>query len=256
MKTRKTILAISTIPLLALGACAEETNEPLIKQSEVTNQEQFEAYQSQQAQKLEDEKVDPAEIGEAYTWDCTQNSPCEMKIKVTEITPVIPCPYGSYSDTPGEPGKKYVLMKGELEGIKTENFHNVSNFEQINKEGFTESIIDGASCMNPPGESWGTDIHQGEKKRVSGIFELPSDAEKISIQGLYFYDVPDVDPITPGDAREPEWMSDDDSESETFVEDESTTYPTLPNGAVDEGAITDMFWDCMNAGGTADTCRQ
>ena len=256
MKTRNAILAISTIPLLALGACSEDAEETPIKPNEITNQEQFDAYQSQQAQKTEETKVDPAKVGETYTWDCTQNSPCEMKIKVTEITPVIPCPYGSYSDTPGEPGKKYVLMKGELEGIKTENFHNVSNFEQINKEGFTESIIDGASCMNPPGESWGTDIHQGEKKQVSGVFELPSDAEKISIEGLYFYDIPDVDPITPSDAKEPEWMSDDMSESEPFVEEQSTAYPTMSDEAVNEGAATDQFWECMDAGGTADTCRQ
>lgn len=213
MNTRKTLLSLVTIPILALGACSENAEQAdsqpsEIKPGEIRSQEQFEEYQAQQAQKKEEAKVDPAKIGETYTWDCTQNSPCEMKIKVTEITPVIPCPYGSYSDTPGEEGRKYVLVKGELEGVTTENFQSIGSFDQINEDGFTESIIDGASCMNPPGESWGTDVHQGEKKRVSGVFDVSDDAEKFSIEGRYFYEIPAVDPVTPSDAREPEWMSD------------------------------------------------
>lgn len=43
---------------------------------------------------------------------------------------------------------------------------------------------------------------------------------------------------------------------EPATEEPAMTDPTLSNGVVNEDAITDMFWDCMDAGGTADTCRQ
>lgn len=33
-------------------------------------------------------------------------------------------------------------------------------------------------------------------------------------------------------------------------------YPTTPDGMVDEGAITENFWNCMAAGGTEESCRQ
>ena len=263
MKYRILPIAI-VVPFFLAGCSAEQSN---IKPAEITSEEDYAKYQEQQEQKRDSEKVDPAKIGETYTWDCSQNGPCEMKITVTEITPVIPCPYGSYSDEQGTPGKKYVLLRGELETTKSSNFESVFNFDQVTKDGYTESIMSGASCMDGPGETWSTDVHQGDKKKVSGVFEVSEDAEKIVIEHRYTYKIPDVEPVTPEDAHDPDAEADyshpqvaedpagySPSEDVAAVPDHDP-YPRLENGNVDEGRLTEMFWECMEAGGTEETCR-
>lgn len=261
----KKLAAITALTTLALAGCSN--NQDDIKPSEITSMKDYDKYQEQQERKKENEKVDPAKIGETYTWDCSQNEPCEMKITVTEITPVIPCPYGSYSDEQGVPGKKYILLRGELETTKSSNFENVFNFDQVNKDGYTESIMSGASCMDGPGETWSADVHQGDKKKVSGVFEVSEDAEKIIIEHRYTYKIPDVEPVTPEDAHNPDTEADylqpevaeapadySPSEGVAAVPDHDP-YPRLENGNVDEGKLTEMFWECMEAGGTEETCR-
>ena len=261
----KKLAAIAALTTLALTGCSNDQDD--IKPSEITSMKDYDKYQEQQERKKENEKVDPAKIGETYTWDCSQNEPCEMKITVTEITPVIPCPYGSYSDEQGTPGKKYILLRGELETTKTPNFESVYNFDQVNKDGYTESIMSGASCMDGPGETWSTDARKGDKKKVSGVFEVSEDAEKIVIEHRYTYKIPDVEPVTPEDAHDPDAEADypepgfsDDSADYTPNGEVGTSldydpYPRLENGNVDEGRLTEMFWECMEAGGTEETCR-
>lgn len=261
----KKLAAIAALTTLGLAGCGNGQDD--IKPSEITSMKDYDKYQEQQERKKENEKVDPAKIGETYTWDCSQNEPCEMKITVTEITPVIPCPYGSYSDEQGTPGKKYVLLRGELETTKTPNFESVYNFDQVNRDGYTESIMSGASCMDGPGETWSTDVRKGDKKKVSGVFEVSEDAEKIVIEHRYTYEIPDTEPVTPEDAHDPDAEADypqpevaEDPTGYSPNEDVATVpdhdpYPRLENGNVDEGRLTEMFWECMEAGGTEETCR-
>lgn len=263
MKYRILPIAIA-VPFFLAGCNAEQSN---IKPAEITSEEDYAKYQEQQEQKRASEKVDPAKIGETYTWDCSQNTPCEMKITVTEITPVIPCPYGSYSDEQGAPGKKYILLRGELETTKSSSFESVYNFDQVNKDGYTESIMSGASCMDGPGERWNADVHPGDKKKVSGVFEVSEDAEKLVIENRYTYKIPDAEPVTPEDAHNPDAEAEypepevaDDPTGQNPNEDVATIpdqdpYPRLENGNVDEGRLTEMFWECMEAGGTEETCR-
>ena len=261
----KKLAASAAIIALTLAGCSNSQDD--IKPSEITSMKDYDKYQEQQERKKAAEKIDPAKIGETYTWDCSQNTPCEMKITVTEITPVIPCPYGSYSDEQGTPGKKYILLRGELETTKTPNFESVYNFDQVNRDGYTESIMSGASCMDGPGETWSTDVRKGDKKKVSGVFEVSEDAEKIVIEHRYTYKIPDVEPATPEDAHDPD--AEADYPEPGFSEGpadyapngvvdaplENDPYPRLENGNVDEGRLTEMFWECMEAGGAEETCR-
>lgn len=53
---------------------------------------------------------------------------------------------------------------------------------------------------------------------------------------------------TPG----PTLMSDGTTQYTDYCYQQGTSHP----GYVDEGTITDRFWACMEAGGTAETCRQ
>ncbi|MBX8996889.1 hypothetical protein HCH15_11975 [Corynebacterium testudinoris] len=47
-------------------------------------------------------------------------------------------------------------------------------------------------------------------------------------------------------------MSDGTTQYTDYCYQQGTSRP----GYVDEGTITDRFWACMEAGGTAETCRQ
>lgn len=53
---------------------------------------------------------------------------------------------------------------------------------------------------------------------------------------------------TPG----PTLMSDGTTQYTDYCYQQGTSHP----GYIDEGTITDRFWACMEAGGTAETCRQ
>ena len=171
MKTRKTILAIATLPLLALSACGEET--------------------------------EPSPTSAPSATSTTKSPP---KASTTTTSPVETQPA---SETASETAT-YGLTDEDLRIIREKC-----------------DFLKGTPC---------TDIEVAQYAQVwinNGSKPQPGP------EATY--------------GSSDEWIND---LTEPMQETAEQTYPTMPNGAVDEGAITDMFWECMDAGGTAETCRQ
>src|SRR5699024_5117031 len=255
MKTR-IIPAILAVPLLIAG-CSSDDTTPDINPGELEEKLNPDGTGSE-----EHNIADPLPVS------CYSHLPCEGELKLETVTLGGSCDYGmkDYDPRTIKPRNTLLQIKGHFTLDTAENgWTMLDDPATINKDGDTETPAQANVCDDADSghEDWSETLDEGHSMKVYGSWEVNEDTEDVYLLDKKIK-VEDIKPLSDelksnGDTPDDEGSLIDEDytegsmNTEKFVPEGDTPMPTTGNA---ENDATVNFWNCIQAGGTEESCLQ
>lgn len=243
---RKVVLATLSSAAFVFVACSnsDDSDEPEITEG-VAIPEGADIQEFEDRFNPDGDQASVEKIGEPIHDDCYTHLPCDAEYTITKIQVGGDCQFGIYDyiyESMGDfkPGETLVQVNAELEvHSAAKGWTMMGDPSFIDQDGYTVSGEGELRCDYAADgfEDWSSTVQVGEKKRLYGKWRVPLGATHMVIYDKKF-ELPHEEPMS------------------MRLSDEDMDYTYNEDGSVNEGDLTERFWECMENGGTEYQCRQ
>ena len=190
MNLRKALATTLAIPILTLAACSNNGDNS----TTTTNNPSALPSENIAPQLPEKKKI---KVGETFNINYPPGN--NTDVTITKMTMGEQCHYGT-NDYGGEndpsfgklkQGDKYLQIWAIVNGKQVvndagKNWGILKDPEVKTKDGFTTQGGTSTDCKNSTDgyDSWSSTFDSGEKKRVYGAFEIPANAESVTVEDV------------------------------------------------------------------------